>query len=207
MVCALAAELRGFRARDGVCIIEAGVGPVEASIVTARALAEGAYSAVLSAGIAGAFRGRGRIGEAVLVAGERLAGLDREDGSALTLPDGGTVCDRIGSSPVLMERCAPLGLRSARGLTVTTVTSTDATAARLMARYDCDVETMEGFAVLRAAKAFEVPALELRGISNYAGNRESSEWNFAAGRDALAAVFDGVLDRIGSASPLRKTDA
>jgi futalosine hydrolase len=190
-----------------VTVIETGVGPVEAAIATSRALAGGRYDAVVNAGIAGVFRGSGRVGDAVLVGEERLAGLGLEDDSALTLPDGARLCDRVSASSELLEGCTRLALPVVRGLTVATVTTSDATAARLVARYEPDVETMEGFAVLRAAQAARVPALEVRGISNYVGDRSKSEWNFSAGRGALLAVLGDVLDCVGVASPSGKSGA
>jgi futalosine hydrolase len=53
---------------------------------------------------------------------------------------------------------------------------------------------MEGFSVLRAAAQAGVPALEVRGISNYVGPRETSEWNFNAGAQAAARALDAILD-------------
>ena len=87
VVCALHAELRGWRPRDGVEVLEAGVGVVEAAAGTASAVTRTPYAAVVNAGIAGAFRGRARVAEAVIVAEERIADFGREDGGRLALPD------------------------------------------------------------------------------------------------------------------------
>ena len=75
IVCALRAELKGLRPRRRVEVMACGVGPVEAASSVARAVAGGAFSAVINAGIAGAFVTRARIGEALIVAEERLADL------------------------------------------------------------------------------------------------------------------------------------
>jgi futalosine hydrolase len=83
-----------------------------------------------------------------------------------------------------------------RGLTVAAVTTTDATARRLRTRYEAEVESMEGFSVLRAAAVANVPAIEVRGISNYVGDRAASEWDFAAGARATARALEAVLERI-----------
>ena len=53
---------------------------------------------------------------------------------------------------------------------------------------------MEGFAVLRAADAAGVPAVEIRGVSNLVGDRASNEWNFQAGAAAAVATTDALLD-------------
>jgi futalosine hydrolase len=199
VVCALLPELRYLSERTGVTILEAGVGPVEAAIATANALGRHHYAAVVNAGIAGAFRGSARIGDAVLVADETLADFGLEGGASLALPGDAGLIERADADAGLLANCAALeaaGLRLARGLTVAQVTATDATAARLRARYGCDVESMEGFSVLRAAAVANVPAIEVRGISNYVGDRASSEWDFANGARATARALETVLDRI-----------
>jgi futalosine hydrolase len=51
---------------------------------------------------------------------------------------------------------------------------------------------------LRAAALAGVPALEVRGISNYVGDRAQSEWDFGAGTKALHAALSDVLARIAT---------
>jgi futalosine hydrolase len=53
---------------------------------------------------------------------------------------------------------------------------------------------MEGFAVLRAAQLAGVPALQVRGISNYIGDRGTSEWDIAAGVSGLRKILNSTLD-------------
>lgn len=195
-MCALPAELRFFRKRDGVEILACGVGPVEAAVATARALASARCEAVVNAGIAGAFPGRARVGEAVIVVTEWLADLGLEGGSPLTLPDGAMLVERAEADPRLVARCAGLPYRLGSGLTVAQVTATRRTGERLSSRYGADVESMEGFSVLRAAAQFDVPALEVRGISNIVGDRAESAWDFAAGARAAADALTAVLARI-----------
>jgi futalosine hydrolase len=196
VVCALFPELRFAAERAGVEFFASGVGPVEAALATARKLAHEPYAAVVNAGIAGAFRTRAQIGDAVLVGDEQLADLGLEGGAPLHLPGGAALVEREQADAALVARCVSSSLPAAGGLTVATVTTTDATAKRLEARYGADVESMEGFSVLRAAALAGVPALEVRGISNYVGDRARSEWNFDAGARAAAAALDAVLDRL-----------
>jgi futalosine hydrolase len=196
VVCALLAELRYVAERPNVEILACGIGPVEAAVAVSSALARGRYDAVVNAGIAGAFRGSARVGDAVLVRDELLADLGLEGGGALSLPDGATLVERTAADPALLGICTPTALPLVRGVTVAQVTATDATAARLRARYAADVESMEGFSVLRAAAVAKIPALEVRGISNYVGDRASGEWDFAAGARATARGLEAVLDRI-----------
>lgn len=171
-----------------------GVGMVEASSSIARALAQSPYSLLINAGIAGAFPGTAAIGEGVVVADEFVE-LGMETGEAITLPDGAGLVDRVSSDLSLVDSLVEHGFSSKRGITVSSVTGTDQTAARL-ARFDVEVETMEGFAALRAAEMAGVPAIEVRGIANIVGDRKKSGWNFAAGVNGLSNVLQTLLNVI-----------
>ena len=166
---------------------------MEAAIATARRLAERRYDAVVSAGIGGAMRGSALVGDAVAIGDETLAALGREDGVPVSLPDGSRLVETVAADPGLLARVVASDLPLLRGLTVSEITSSDARARALAARYGTDVESMEGFAVLRAAKLAGVPAIEVRGVSNFVGARERSEWDFDAGARAAADALDAVL--------------
>ncbi|GAC1305963.1 MAG: futalosine hydrolase [Vulcanimicrobiaceae bacterium] len=199
VVCALPQELRDLdvRAYDParVGVLACGVGPVEAAIATARALAARRYDAVVNAGIGGAFPGRARVGDALALASDTFADLGLEGGGELALPPG-TLVDEARADAELLERLAGGPLPVVTGVTVGAVTATVATAERLAARYGATVESMEGFAVLRAATLAGVPAVEVRGISNYVGERARSAWDFAAGTRATARALAFVLERL-----------
>ena len=197
VVCAVAAELQGF-ARDGVTVLETGVGPIDAALATSRALARGTYRAVINAGIGGGFRGRAAVGDVVIVAAEHYVELGREDGEPLVLPGGRTLATIATSSAALLaaarERVGEAAIGS--GVTSATITTSDARAAMLNARYAPSVESMEGFAVLHAADAAGVPAIEVRGISNLVGDRAHSGWDFRSGSAAALRGLDALLDII-----------
>jgi len=194
VVCALAAELRFYEAPAEVALLAAGVGPVESAIAISRALARTEYDAVIHAGIAGAYRDSARVGDVRLVVHDTLADFGLEGGGTLALPDG-TLVASAAADPGLVARIGDV-LPQARGLTVTAVTATEATGARLRSRYGHDVETMEGFAILRACEIARVRAVGVRGISNYIGDRASSAWDFAAGARATATALAAVVGRL-----------
>jgi futalosine hydrolase len=196
VVCAVAREVAALRQRATVEVVAVGVGPVEAALGTARALAAGDYGAVINAGIAGGFRDRCSVGDVVVCAREDYADLGLEDGSAFPLPDGVELvrtaeADRSLVQPFLDGRI-PVIL--GRGVTSATVTSTDERALVLAHRFRADVESMEGFAVLRAAQVAGVPAIEIRGVSNIVGSRANNGWNFDAGAEAAVATTDALID-------------
>ena len=67
-----------------------------------------------------------------------------------------------------------------------------ATCARVGGGAACEVEAMEGFAVLRACALAGVPAVELRAVSNAIDEPDRAKWRFD---DALAALADA-LERL-----------
>jgi futalosine hydrolase len=197
LVCAVPAELAWLDERAGVETLVAGIGPVEAAARVARALARRPYDVVLDAGIAGAFRGTFSVGDGVVVFEERIE-IDRENGEAILAAEGSHIEDRARADAALVDAIAALGFPQARGITVARATCTEATARRLRA-VGAQIESMEGFAVLRAAEIAGVPAIELRGISNYAGDRDASEWDIAAGLGGLRRIVNATLDLLHTA--------
>ncbi len=192
LVSAVAQELEWLGPRAGVETLVAGIGPVDAAARVARALSAQKYDMVVNAGIAGAFPGVAHVGDGVVV-GEELLEIQQENGAPLALPPGNIVSDRVPSDAHLIEAITALGFPLVRGITVSQVTATDATATRLRAR-GAEIETMEGFAVLRAAQLAGVPAIEVRGISNIVGDRAKSEWNLDAGIMGLRRILNATLD-------------
>ncbi|MGA8532638.1 MAG: futalosine hydrolase [Candidatus Tumulicola sp.] len=198
LTCAVDRELAPWTQRHGVETVVTGVGPVEAACAVAHALAQQRYKLVVNAGIAGALDGAARIGDGVAVVDDAFE-LALEDGRPIVLPAGQTVVDKAHSDPLLVAQLRRKGFPALHGITVARVTSSEATAARLMS-LGAQIESMEGFSVLRACERAGVPAVELRGISNRVGSRERSGWDFDAGLSGLArvglALFE-IVDAMG----------
>lgn len=192
----MAQELETLRPREDVDVVAVGVGPVEAALGTARALAARPYDAVINAGIAGGFRDRCTVGDAVVVSREDYVDLGLENGSTFPLPEGVELVRTVESSPGLLQPFLEglIPVIVGRGVTSATVTSTTSRALVLAHRFRADVESMEGFSVLRAAELAGIPAIEIRGVSNIVGERESNEWNFRAGAEAAVATTEAFID-------------
>ncbi|MEO6836460.1 MAG: futalosine hydrolase [Candidatus Tumulicola sp.] len=194
LACAVERELTAWTHRPGVETVVTGVGPVEASCTVAHLLAQRRYKLVVNAGIAGALADAARVGDGAIVADDAFE-LGLESGHPIVLPAGQRVVDRAHSDPVLVGQLHAKGFAALHGITVARVTSSEETAARL-AGLGVQVETMEGFAVLRAAERAGVPAIELRGISNRVGSRERSGWDFDAGLAGLERIMRAFFDLI-----------
>lgn len=194
LACAVGKELGFFSSAPGVEMLVTGVGPIEAAASVSRALAQSPYSFVINAGIGGAFEGCGEVGDGVVVS-EEMMELGLETGTAIVLPDGAGIIERASSDLSTVDRLVERGFASKRGITVSRVTATDATARRLAA-LGVEVESMEGFAVLRAAEIAGVPAVEVRGISNIVTDRARSRWDFSAGTKGLQTVLTALLSTL-----------
>jgi nucleoside phosphorylase len=173
VVAATERELSG--AGDAATLV-CGIGPVEAALVTARALAERRPEAVLHVGIAGA---RG-IEPPALVLGSESVYCDLID-PAFTMPR--------------VERVAPDAalLAAARAALPDALVLPIATCAKVGGGAGYDVEAMEGFGVLRAAALAGVPAVELRAISNAVAELDRSKWRFDGALGALAVAVERLV--------------
>ena len=173
-----AALVDGAPVRTVVC----GIGPVEAALATARAIADDAPTAIVQLGIAG----------------------------AQTLPNGSIVlgseavyCDVIDPLARIprVERVRP----DADLLAVARRALPDAhvlpigTTGRVGGGVDCEVEAMEGFGVLRAAALAGVPALEVRAVSNPVAEADRDRWRVDDALDALRVAVPRLLEELADA--------
>lgn len=168
-VLVVAATERELAAPDGWLTLRCGVGPVEAAAATAAAIAVHRPLVILHVGIAGARRASGIVPPTLVIGSEaRYCDLG---GPSRFAPNS------VGASPLLLS-AAQRALPHAPSLAI-------GTSARVGGTSDCDIEAMEGFAVLRAAQLAGVPAIEIRAISNAIEERDRAHWRFD---DAFAAI-------------------
>lgn len=165
----VAATHRELAASGGWATLRCGVGPVEAAAATAAALAQQRPLAVVHVGIAGARRGSGLVPPALIVGSESIyCDLDVPERFAP---------HRLMPQPSLVDaacRALPSAVRRAIG-----------TSGRVGGATECEIEAMEGFAVLRAAALAGVRAVEVRVISNAIEESDRSRWRLD---DAFATV-------------------
>jgi futalosine hydrolase len=202
LACAIEAELAFWRPRDDVATLVTGVGPVEASCALAAALAKRPYRLVVNAGLAGAFDGSAHIGDGVVVSDDRIE-LGLENGAPITLPQGERTVETASSDRALVAALQAAGFSALRGITVSRVTCTPETARRFVSELHVQIESMEGFAALRAAERAGVRAIELRGVSNRCGSREASGWDFAAGMAGLKRITSVLFEQLDFAERAR----
>lgn len=181
----VAATERELAPANGWHRLRCGVGPVEAGVATARAIAEYQPRAILHVGIAGARRSRA-IPPASLVIGTRSVYEDLAD-----LPPEWAV-KRIAPLPGVLEamQCAA---PDAFTLPIGTSGRVGGTRAE-----QCDVEAMEGFAVLRAAQQAGIPAVEVRAIANEIEEADRARWHFEAAFAAITAATPALVRELAA---------
>jgi nucleoside phosphorylase len=176
-------ELRGAGATPTlVC----GVGPVEAAARTAAELARSKPSALLLLGVAGA---RAFDAPAWVVGSEAIY-CDADDPRWIELraePDPALVA--IASAALPEARVEPIGTSARVGGTQVGGTQAGGT-------HGCEVEAMEGYAVLRAAALAGVPAVEVRVLSNAIGEPDRSAWRIGEALEELAAGLPGLIEAV-----------
>ena len=153
-----------------------GIGPVEAAATTAMALAKVRSNAVLHVGIAG---GRG-IAPGTLVLGAEAVYCD---------PTWDAIPRRAQPDPACLEALRA-AFPEAPALPIGTSARVGGTPPEL------PVEAMEGFAVLRAAALAEVPAIEVRVVSNEVAEPDRSLWLIDEALEALAGALPRLLSAL-----------
>jgi len=193
LVVCVATELEGALLRGRVPFLRTGVGAVNAAHALTRFLEREGALAVVVCGVGGAYPGAGlAIGDVVSAEEECYGdlGADSPEGfldmKALGLP--------VVDGPAPLHNSLPMQLfpvaRRARFVTVNTCTGRLDVARSLAARTGGAVESMEGAAIAHVAHLHGVPAGEVRGISNLAGDRDRRAWRL---REAAAAAQEALL--------------
>jgi futalosine hydrolase len=169
VVAATEPELAGA---DGAATLACGIGPVEAAAATAHALTVARPDALLHVGLAGM---RGFTGCELVVGSEAV------------------YSDAAG--PLVPARARPDAelLAAARRALPTARVAAIGTSARVGGVSDCEIEAMEGFAVLRAAALAGVPAVEVRVVSNEVEEPDRALWRFDEALELLRAALPGLI--------------
>ena len=180
MILVVAATERELAGADGVATLACGIGPVEAAAATARALATGAATAVVNIGIAGA---------------------KTLEPPALLLGSEAVYCDIVADPGAVLPRVARTSpdaqlLETARKALPEAHVEPIATCAAIGGGSACEVEAMEGFAVLRAAALAGVPAVELRCVSNLVDELDRSRWRFTEALETLERAVRRLLTEL-----------
>ncbi len=160
-----------------------GVGSVATTFHLTRLLTTCPYQLLLNIGLAGSFNFNWPLGSVVQVIEDCFADLGAEDQNEFI---------DIFDLHLLGESEAPFVNRKllsisnakfimdnkteARGITVNKVHGYQLSIDKIIAKFNPDIESMEGAAFFYTANMFIVPSLQIRSISNYVEPRNRNNW-------------------------------
>ncbi len=159
-----------------------GVGAASTVYHLTKCLHQMDYDLVIQAGIAGSFNTRLALGEVVLVEKDAFGDLGLYEKNLFT-----PVHAMGFDLPVegVLEKGWLVGLRHtkyisdikvASGITVNMVSADKLLSGTINRYWKADIETMEGAALHYVCLMEGIPFLQIRGISNFVGERDKSKW-------------------------------
>ncbi len=179
-----------------------GIGPVATTWAVTKWLATNKCpDLVVNAGIAGSFRDEIMIGEVVIPVSDCFADIGIEVGTGFkTLAEAGLEnpdrfpfsAGKLISSNKFVDRISKR-IRTVNAISVSTSTGTLETRQKLFAKFDPDIETMEGASFFYTCLKANVPFIAVRSISNIVEERDISRWNINLALDNLALELQNIF--------------
>lgn len=189
---------------DGIDLISivTGVGAVATAWALTRYLnSEQRPDLAVNIGIAGSYKNDIRKGDVVIPVSDCFAdaGIEERTGF-LTLAEAGLQkpdefpyrAGRLVAENSLVS-AAPSSLRRVNAVTVGTATGSRGTINRISAKYNPDIETMEGAAFFFVCCMEKIPFIALRAISNMVEPRNRGNWDIPLALKNLTARLREVL--------------
>lgn len=187
-----------------VKVLITGIGTAYTGASVGLMLGREKFDLAINAGIAGAFNEDLKPGDVVNVVSEQFGdlGIEESDGSFEDLFESGLA--EAGQFPftgtkLINPNLTDFGfLVSASGLTVNRVHGFAESIDKVKARYQVDIESMEGGAFFMACLMAGLPFLEIRAISNYVESRNRENWNIPLAvanlNDVLIQILKSLKD-------------
>jgi futalosine hydrolase len=144
----------------------------------------------LNCGLAGSFDRSIAIGEVVYISQDIFSELGAEDDEQfLSLATMGLTGEDSVQAKAMEQFPTLNKFRNVRGITVNTIHGNEASIQRIIDRLNPEVETMEGAAFYFVCEKENIPAIQLRAVSNYIEKRNKENWNIQL---ALRSEFEAV---------------
>ncbi|MGI8638131.1 MAG: futalosine hydrolase [Segetibacter sp.] len=177
-----------------------GVGIVSSCFSIAKLIFEQKPDLIIQAGIAGTFDNNMSLGKVVIVKDEIPGDTGvEENGGFNDLFD--LNLQQENEFPFTEKRLRNcflsdlnlLKLEEVTGITINEITTRQARIEELKAKYQPEIESMEGASLHYCCLQTSTPFIQVRAISNYIGERDKSKWRF---RDAFDNLSESVLEYI-----------
>ncbi len=200
---AIVGNLCGWRCT----LLHTGIGTVNAAHALTCQLERQLPDLVIQFGIGGAYVPTGLSIRSVVLATEEVYG----DVGVVT-PEGWKPVDEIGIplvhgdpprfnrfplDPQLVATAAEIcGVTSGTFVTVSQCSGVQAVGDALHARFNALCESMEGAAAAHICTLYNVPFLEVRGISNLVEDRQPARWDIPGAADAAQSALIKIISNI-----------
>jgi len=177
-----------------------GVGAIPTLYTLMDVLQKGKFDRLIQLGIAGSFDTQIELGSAVVVEKDFLAEMgvtennQYNDVFAMGLADANakpfTNGALVNTNLDWMDNSS---LKRVCAVTNNEISTTDNKINLYRNQYGADIETMEGGAFHYASIMQAIPFVQLRGISNYVGDRNKDNWKI---KDAIVSYSDACMELI-----------
>jgi len=154
------------------------------------------YQLVINIGICGAYNKRLELGQVVEVIEDCFADqyIEKED-KYFTWSEVGITCNTkfpYTENGKLLPSCSisKINLKKVAAITSDTVHASNYSIKNIEKMLSPDIETMEGAAVFYACRKFNMKALQIRAISNYAGTTDRNQWKTELAIENLSKVLN-----------------
>jgi futalosine hydrolase len=157
-----------------------GVGSPATVYNLLKKIASKKYDFILQVGVAGSFDKFFNLGDVVFVKSDCFAELgaieNKKFHSIFDLNFNGLNEFPFKKGMLENEFKMQLSLKEAKGITVNCLTDEMEQIGILQGKYQADIESMEGAALHFVCLQEKIPFLQIRGISNFVGERDKSKW-------------------------------
>ena len=180
-----------------------GIGAVSTVYHLMELLKRDKYELMIQVGIAGSFDKQLPLGTAVTIQKELIAEMgvmenqQYKDIFQLNLADPNEAPYKSGALiNTYQELISKTGLSNATAVTNNLISTEENTIARYKNIYAASVESMEGAAFHYVGIMQSIPFLQIRGISNYVGERNKHHWKIKEALHATTEACQHLLDQL-----------
>lgn len=183
-----------------IIVLITGIGLSQTSFALGKLFALEKFDLAIQAGVAGAFDENLTLGTVVHVVSERFGdvGVEEADGRFTDMHELDLIPSQQApfSDGLLMNQSASkFGfLPKVKGLSVNKVHGFEPSISSIQAKYEVDVESMEGAAFFYACLMEKIPFIEIRAISNRVEARSRANWKMGLAIEELNKVLIEILE-------------
>ncbi|MEO6611809.1 MAG: futalosine hydrolase [Chitinophagaceae bacterium] len=200
----IAPFLETYRAKNlrGIDILITGIGLAATTYALTRQLSIKRPGMIIQAGIGGCFDKKTALGSVFAIRQEVIADQGVIEGNKWkTLPDLGLVNQNkypfskgwlVNRSDILKK----IKLKKVKAVSVNEISTSSQKIKFFKATFDPVVESMEGAALHYVCLMEKIPFIQLRAVSNYAGERNKKNWNLEESIINLNNELSVLLDKL-----------